>query len=256
MASALKTTAKFTTTLLSPPGPAARLTLPTRTIPFPFNNPMPFNDALAVRLEVFVDEQKCAAEFELDEDDARSWHWVIYDENATYPGAPSTIRLPVAVIRLVPPPHAPHEHGLGHPEEDGGKDNGETSNGSAHAKYDLQHEAHIKFGRVAVLAAYRGLGLARRLMKTAMVWAEENAAEINAARAEVVEKEKAGGGGLATETGTGAAPSPVWKGLALVHAQVDVEKMYGRLGFVTDKSMGTWVEEGIDHVGMWKRLNV
>ncbi|KAL2834746.1 acyl-CoA N-acyltransferase [Aspergillus pseudoustus] len=251
MVSSLNSTAQFTTTLLPPLGPNARLTLPTRTMPFPFNNPMPFNDALAVRLEVFVDEQKCAAEFELDEDDSRSWHWVIYDENASYPGAPSPIRLPVAVTRLVPPPHAPHTH-VHSDREDGygeARDNGS-------AKYDLQDEPHIKFGRVAVLAAYRGLGLARRLMETSMKWAEENAGEINAALAEIVGKEKAGDSELTTEAGTGTAPVPEWKGLALVHAQVDVEKMYGRLGFVTDGSMGTWVEEGIDHVGMWKRLNV
>ncbi|KAL2823027.1 acyl-CoA N-acyltransferase [Aspergillus granulosus] len=245
--SRLKEIAKFTTTLLAPPGASSRLTLPTRTIPFPSNNPMPFNDALAVRLEVFVDEQKCAAEFELDDDDARSWHWVMYDENASYPGAPSPIRLPVAVMRLVPPPHAPHVH----PNEP------EWRNGDGSGTYDLQHEPHIKFGRVAVLAAYRGLGLARRLMETAMKWAEENAGEINQSLAEVVEKETGEeGGGLAAGTGTGATPFPVWKGLALVHAQVDVQKMYERLGFVLDESMGTWVEEGIDHVGMWKRLNV
>ncbi|KAL3491825.1 acyl-CoA N-acyltransferase [Aspergillus germanicus] len=248
----LTTTAKFTTTRIPPPGPGTPLTLPTRTVPFPYGNPMALNDALAVRLEVFVDEQKCAAEFELDDDDARSWHWVLYDENAVVPGAKSAVRLPVAVIRLVPPPHAPHEHESGHGDESNVTENGDgIVNGSA--KYDMKHEPYIKFGRVAVLAAYRGLGLARRLMETGMKWAEENAGEINRALAEVVEKERKG---AEAEAETEPVPVPVWKGLALVHAQVDVEKMYGRLGFVTDESMGTWVEEGIDHVGMWKRLIV
>jgi predicted GNAT family N-acyltransferase len=127
-------------------------------------------------------------------------------------------------------------------------------NGSA--KYDMKHEPYIKFGRVAVLAAYRGLGLARRLMETGIKWAEENAGEINRALAEVVEKESLERKGTEAEAEAEPVPMPVWKGLALVHAQVDVEKMYGRLGFVTDDSMGTWVEEGIDHVGMWKNLNV
>jgi predicted GNAT family N-acyltransferase len=213
---------------------------------------MALNDALAVRLEVFVDEQKCAAEFELDDDDARSWHWVLYDENAVVPGAKSAVRLPVAVIRVVPPPHAPHEHESGYGDESNVTVNGDGAvNGSA--KYDMKHEPYIKFGRVAVLAAYRGLGLARRLMETGMKWAEENAMEISRALAEVVEKERKG---TEAEAEAEPVPVPVWKGLALVHAQVDVEKMYGRLGFVTDESMGTWVEEGIDHVGMWKRLNV
>ncbi|KAJ0418556.1 acyl-CoA N-acyltransferase [Aspergillus carlsbadensis] len=245
----LTTTAKFTTTYIPPPGPDTPLTLPTRTVPFPYGNPMALNDALAVRLEVFVDEQKCAAEFELDDDDARSWHWVLYDENAVVPGAKSAVRLPVAVIRVVPPPHA---HEGGHGDESSLTENGDGHgdgivNGSA--KYNTQHEPYIKFGRVAVLAGYRGLGLARRLMETGIKWAEENAGEINRALAVVVEKERKG-------TEAESVPVPVWKGLALVHAQVGVEKMYGRLGFVTDESMGTWVEEGIAHVGMWKRLNL
>ncbi|KAL2869250.1 GNAT family N-acetyltransferase [Aspergillus lucknowensis] len=246
MAPSKRDTAIFTTSLLPPPGPNTTLTLPTRTIPSPLSNPQLFNDALAVRLEVFVDEQKCAAEFEIDDDDTRSWQWVIYDTNATYPGAPSPIKLPVAVIRLVPPPHAPHDslHGDDANGEGHASANGDGS-GSVE-KYDLRHEPHIKFGRVAVLAGYRGCGLARRLMETAMAWAGEHAEEINQALMDVVEKE----GDLGTE------PAPAWKGLVLVHAQVDVEKMYQRLGFVTDEGLGRWIEEGIEHVGMWRRLEV
>lgn len=47
-----------------------------------------------------------------------------------------------------------------------------------------------------------------------------------------------------------------WNGLVLVHSQKAVEKVYVRQGFVTDESMGTWNEEGIDHVGMWKRIDL
>ena len=47
-----------------------------------------------------------------------------------------------------------------------------------------------------------------------------------------------------------------WKGLVLVHAQVDVESMYQRLGFETDDSLGRWDEEGIEHVGMFKRISL
>lgn len=42
----------------------------------------------------------------------------------------------------------------------------------------------------------------------------------------------------------------------LVHAQVQGEKMYERFGFVTDEKMGRWDEEGIEHVGMWKRIDL
>ncbi|RDW89826.1 GNAT family N-acetyltransferase [Aspergillus mulundensis] len=237
----------FTTALLPPPGATRKLILPTRTIPFPAANPPVFNDALAVRFEVFVDEQKCPPEFEVDEDDSRSWHWVIYDTEAENPGAeeagiePKTIRIPVGVLRLVPPPHASHDAFVA-VYAPGTSDTGRdlTADG-----YDLEHEPYIKFGRVAFLAAYRGCGLARRLMETAMAWAEENPQEINKAFLEVYQRE-----------GGDASKPPAWKGLTLVHAQVDVEKFYGKLGFETDESLGSWVEEGIEHVGMWKRLDV
>ncbi|KAL6236845.1 hypothetical protein BDW75DRAFT_205840 [Aspergillus navahoensis] len=241
-----KDSKNFTTSLLAPPGANQKLILPTRTIPSPTANPPVFNDALAVRFEVFVDEQKCSPEFEIDEDDSRSWHWVIYDTEAANPGSqeagiePKTIKLPVGTLRLVPPPHASHEsvvavYALG--TSDTGRDI--TADG-----YNLEHEPYIKFGRVAFLAAYRGCGLARRLMETAMAWAEENAREINKAFLDIYKRE-----------GGDVLKAPSWKGLTLVHAQVDVEKFYGRLGFVTDESLGRWIEEGIEHVGMWKRLD-
>ncbi|KAL4915889.1 acyl-CoA N-acyltransferase [Aspergillus aurantiobrunneus] len=235
----------YSISLLPPPGPNQPLVLPTRTVPSPSTNPQGFNDALAVRLEVFVDEQKCAAEFEIDDDDSRSWHWIIYDPVASVNGGgPTPLNLPVGTVRLVPPPHASHEsfvaaYAPGAP--DSARDL--TADG-----YDLDHEPYVKFGRVAVLAGYRGWGVARRVMETAMGWAEENSGEINRAFMDVVERE----GGLRTDLGT----DHVWKGLALVHAQVDVEKFYARLGFVADESLGRWVEEGIEHVGMWKRLDV
>ncbi|KAL3433719.1 acyl-CoA N-acyltransferase [Aspergillus tetrazonus] len=237
----------FTASLLPPPGANQKLILPTRTIPFPTANPPVFNDALAVRFEVFVDEQKCPPEFEIDEDDSRSWHWVIHDTEAAKPGAqeaeiePKTIKLPVGTLRLVPPPHASHESFVA-VYAPGTSDTGRdiTADG-----YDLEHEPYIKFGRVAVLAAYRGCGLARRLMETAMAWAEENAGEINESFLEIYKRK-----------GGDPSKAPLWKGLTLVHAQVDVEKFYERLGFVTDESLGRWVEEGIEHVGMWMRLNV
>jgi hypothetical protein len=47
-----------------------------------------------------------------------------------------------------------------------------------------------------------------------------------------------------------------WAGLVLVHAQVQVEETYARMGFVKDDTMGKWVEEGITHVGMWKSVEV
>lgn len=42
----------------------------------------------------------------------------------------------------------------------------------------------------------------------------------------------------------------------LVHAQVAVEKVWKRYGFFKDESLGVWDEEGIDHIGMWRRLEL
>ena len=47
-----------------------------------------------------------------------------------------------------------------------------------------------------------------------------------------------------------------FKGLVLVHSQKGVQKVWRKYGFETDESMGTWDEEGIEHVGMWKRVDI
>lgn len=47
-----------------------------------------------------------------------------------------------------------------------------------------------------------------------------------------------------------------WNGLVLVHAQSGIEKLWRSWGFTRDLTMGEWDEEGIMHVGMWKRIRV
>jgi len=179
---------------------------------------------MQVRMRVFIDEQKCSADAEIDSDDQRSWHWVISDDNKGHP---------IAVIRLVPPPQPPHEL-LTHPE---------TAQNLP--EYDWSHEPCIKLTRVAVLPEYRGLGLGRQLVDIALKWAELHGEEIDAAMRDV--------GGQSRQS---RLEEMKWKGLVLVHAQVDVESMYHRLGFETDDSLGRWDEEGIEHVGMFKRISL
>lgn len=104
-------------------------------------------------------------------------------------------------------------------------------------------EPFVKLGRLATLKKYRGLGLGRLLVNTAVEWAAKNKGAIREGKGAVqVEREKS----VVAE----------WNGLVLVHAQRDVEKFYRSLGFVTDEGLGEWVEEGIQHVGMWRRLEV
>ncbi|OJD12072.1 hypothetical protein AJ78_07285 [Emergomyces pasteurianus Ep9510] len=164
-------------------------------------NPQIFNDAIYVRTVVFVDEQHCNPENEMDDNDARSWHWVLYVTTSD----PSK-RAPIGTLRLIPPPHTPNEHKLG--------------------------RSHVALSRIALLQQYRGAGLGRALVETALGWAAEHYAELQ------------------------EYEGKPWMGDVLVHAQVTVEKVYTRLGFVTDTSMGRWVEEGMDHIGMWKTLDV
>ncbi|KAK5789027.1 hypothetical protein VI817_008151 [Penicillium citrinum] len=215
----MSSTPSFTTAIQPPPGP--NLVLPTTS---PNINPPTFNNAMQIRMRVFIDEQKCSADAEIDSDDQRSWHWVISDDNKGQP---------IAVIRLVPPPQPPHEL-LTHPEI-----------AQNLPEYDWSHEPCIKLTRVAVLPEYRGLGLGRQLVNIALKWAESHGEEIDAAMRDVAGQLK-----------QSKLEEMKWKGLVLVHAQVDVESMYQRLGFETDDSLGRWDEEGIEHVGMFKRISL
>lgn len=77
--------------------------------------PPTFVDAMTVRHAVFVREQGVPADFELDADDPRCWHWVAYatvtgtaTEGVVVEGETTPKRTPVGTLRLVPPPHPPH----------------------------------------------------------------------------------------------------------------------------------------------------
>ncbi|KAJ5490726.1 hypothetical protein N7539_002293 [Penicillium diatomitis] len=291
----------FTTAIQPPPGPSARLVIPSEFLqrtetPDPSlqsasaitnsssnENPPVFNDAMKVRARVFIHEQHCSVEGEIDEDDPRSWQWVIYATEApstTHSPSPlaSGTPQPVAVIRLVPPPHLPHE-ALFHDDavQDFSNDHGLSS--QPLPSYDWTHEPCIKITRVAVLPEFRGLGLGRKLLDVALDWASTHAEEIdNAARQLAIRVGVGSGAGRESQhESTGSdSQSPAasmghrgaeqrrdekvstapWRGLVLVHAQVDVEAMYRGMGFTQDKALGMWDEEGIQHVGMFRRVDV
>ncbi|KAL1998091.1 hypothetical protein VTN02DRAFT_6878 [Thermoascus thermophilus] len=219
--------------LAGPSTTKLQLTYPTPTNPHPSTNPPLLTDALRVRHAVFVTEQGCDPANEIDADDARSWHWVLYASGDDREPHRTT---PIGVIRLVPPPHAPHE-----------VHDAQPAASSASPAYDLAHEPYIRLTRVAVLPEYRGRGFARRLVDAALEWAAQHPDEIDAAYARVVREQ--------TPDATPEGPRR-WTGLALVHAQVPVEDMYRKLGFVRDDALGRWYEEGIEHVGMWRRVPV
>jgi len=299
---------------LAPPGHS--ISNYDRTLPStsqPSSIPSTFKEAMSIREEVFVHEQHVPLENELDADDARSFHWVVYASVSTSSPPPSRAqphppplpsssdrererdaarrrrsassagrreststasRVAVGTIRLVPPPHPPHpEPGTQHAidNQEGAAPGTSTLSSlsspaeaaSGFAAKDRSTHAHdgrepyIKLGRIAVLAPYRGLGLSRLLINAALEWASRNGSTIlPAPDPAVVEaaREQARSEGRSLED---VAAMERWRGLVLVHAQRGrSERLWERFGFEVDAGMGSWWEEGIEHVGMWRRIGV
>jgi predicted GNAT family N-acyltransferase len=236
------------------------------------NVPPLFRDAMAVREEVYG-EQGIPLEAEFDEDDARSWHWIAYASVASTsmppkylrsdsPNTPaedarrasaSASRMPVATIRLIPPPHGPNKY------------INNTKNPDKHADADPpSDEAHppepyVKLGRLATLKPYRGMGLAGLLINAIADFAKQNPDTIYKPpsptameRAQIKEH--------------GRDQHLAWDGLIMIHAQANLKKMWEKHGFseelrndhgeVEIHAEPHWVEEGIEHIGMWKRIEV
>lgn len=189
----------------------------------------------------------------MDADDSRSWHWTLYSKISTTKlenDIPEESRrkshqidcgnLPVGTVRLVPPPHAPHPQpgssdGIGGQAESVTKVAAEK-NGMNRATQDGE-EPYIKLGRLAVLKECRGSGFGKVLVDTAIEWVIKHKSHINRQRKR------------------GIGEGNTWKGLILVHAQKRAVKFYETLGWRADEGLGTWLEEGIEHIGMWRRLN-
>lgn len=212
----------YTMQHLPPPGDAISLYNATQLPTLQTSTAIPqiFLDAMTIRETVFCQEQHCELANELDLDDPRSHHWVLYSSAKSSTATPAPRMIPIGVIRLVPPPHAPH-HGTAAVASDG--DDGELQVGG---------EPFIKFGRLAVLPAYRKGGFAGRLLVAAMEFARDQA------------------GLFKDESGK------EWRGRVLVHAQARLERYYAKFGFKKDVGMGVFDEEGIDHIGMWKTLEL
>ncbi|KAK7425246.1 hypothetical protein QQZ08_008266 [Neonectria magnoliae] len=236
--------------------------------------PSTFVDAMEVREQVFVEEQKVPAENEFDSDDPRCCHWVIYasvnktneleirDEqgNIIQPRRSSTRSTPIGTIRLVPFPHEPH------PEKDGKYWNGvldgqvAEKNGDGpvvvpHKTFGIDRattfhdgkEPYVKLGRLAVLKDFRRHRIAGLLVKTALSWLKSNPSYFDPSIKEL---------GLEQMGASNEKEVPKWNGLVCVHAQKQVVGAWARWGFELDEGMGEWWEEGIAHVGMFQRLDV
>ncbi|KAF2104661.1 hypothetical protein NA57DRAFT_70867 [Rhizodiscina lignyota] len=285
-------------TIVPPPRNALREYNPT--LPpskQPSSIPPAFLDAMYVREEVFVQEQNVPLANELDDDDPRCWHWVAYASVGTSARArsngsngpsetetdkdkveeqarkASAAKVPVATIRLVPPPHEPHpvpgskmvfDSRTGNavwtmptPEEAAAQPEAARSKGESHGP----EEPYIKLGRLATSPPFRGLGLSKLVINAALAWAANHPHEIlpplspTSREAARLAEEKADGVDTRPMDGWHGREEG-WRGLVLVHAQTSVEKVWAKFGFVRDESLGTWWEEGIEHIGMWRKLTV
>ncbi|KAH8819200.1 acyl-CoA N-acyltransferase [Xylogone sp. PMI_703] len=232
----------------------------------PQSVPKTFVDAMTVRQEIFVREQGVPLENEFDADDQRSCHWVIYasinekietdevDESGNKKRLSVTRSQPIGTIRLVPFPHPPHPE----PGSSYAADALETAGSEGQSfpppyivdRATTHHdgrEPYVKLGRLAVVKEFRGTGLAKLLVSAAVTWAQQNPTYFNPS----VEKM-----GMENLNAVNTSQIPVWKGLFCVHAQEQVVKVWEKWGFQLDEGMGTWIEEGIKHVGMFKRIQV
>jgi len=251
--------------LVAPPGPAAYEALDklmNHDTPAPTSSvaPATFLDALIVRKVVFIDEQRCRLENEVDADDPRAYHWVVHASVSTPTVNTADAaskdpyvrrksgggRVPVGTVRIVPSPHGPHP-APGSIDGEGGEEvKGHKEGGDRPTKFHDGREAYVKIGRLATIKEYRGLGLGRLLCNEALQWASRNKEKLQAMPDDPVERERIGGDGDGWE----------WKGLVMAHAQTTAIKFYQSMGFELDEELGTWVEEGIEHVAMWKRLEL
>ncbi|KAI9747907.1 MAG: hypothetical protein M1815_003794 [Lichina confinis] len=215
--------------------------------------PADFAACMSVRHHVFVQEQRIPDENELDGDDPRSFHWIAYASVASVVReggrkGTETHKIPVATVRLVPPPHPPHPTPGGEYTIDDVNNRPTSEGGDRKTRFHDGLEPYAKLGRLATLPAYRGLGIGRLLVESALEWANQHPLSIlPLPSATSTEAAKIWGG-------TGEKQE--WKGLVLAHAQKRTESVWRRYGFERDEDMGVWIEEGIEHIGMWKRIPV
>ena len=251
---------------LSPPGKSVHLyPVYDSDAPVPERVPNIFADAMIVRKAVFVDEQGCRLSEEIDADDEKAYHWVVYaDFERPKRGAQSgkTQIAPtneyqrckarggtvaIGTIRLVLPPHGHHPlpssvDGVG------GVDVARIPGGDQMTDYHNGRELYVKIGRMAVIDEWRGQGIAKFLVEKALHFANRNRREMGLLPSSSEEEKKA-----KQELGI-KFEDLKWHGLVLAHSQKSAISFYKKLGFIHDEKLGSWIEEGIEHVAMWKKL--
>jgi predicted GNAT family N-acyltransferase len=219
-------------------------------------------DAMAVRESVFVYEQGVPLENELDFDDRRCYTWTAY---ASVPGyvkhvpegshplrkQSTSTKCPIGTIRLIPPPNSTNHTFDNHRNMDGTPFTGKKIASLVHNG----REPYITLGRLAILKEFRKLGISKLLIDSALTMAHDYPHIISehptALFAEDLKSHL-----HVDDLGLKTDEDFAWNGLVLIHAQIGLQKFWARYGFEVDEGMGIWDEEGMDHVGMWKRLDL
>lgn len=157
---------------------------------------------------------------------------------------------------MIPPPHGPNKYINGHNAGDKHPD-ADTPQDAADTPHPL--EAHVKLGRLAALKPYRGLGLAKLLINSALDFATLNPDKVYSPPSPTALEK-------AQMQGSHRDKEILWQGLVMIHAQTNLQSMWEKHGFheelkndhgeVEMRAEPHWMEEGIEHVGMWKRLPV
>lgn len=157
----------------------------------------------------------------------------------------TSTKLPIGTIRLVPPPNNATHHFDKHRFMDG-----RPYTGPPRSLIHNGKEAFIKLGRLAILKEFRKVGVSKLLIDSALTMAHDYPYVISEPPSASAKEE------LRDTLGEILDMNTDWEGLVLIHAQVGLQKFWARWGFELDEGLGVWDEEGIDHVAMWKRLDL
>lgn len=241
-----------------------------------------FLDAMKVRHNVFILEQKVPLESELDEDDTRSVHWVAHMTDSGDNTSPLSQQA-VGTIRVVPYPQPAHPTpGGAYSIIDGavilkGKWVRKDSQGTAAAvappthktpKSELEYlpatEADHEAENLAAVGPDRATSMHDgkepyvKLGRIAVLssfrgfrlgqYLVQTAVDWIQKNPTYFDKVDPMAAAATAET--------KFNGLVCLHAQVQALGFYEKLGFEVDEGMGTWWEEGIPHVGMFSRLDL
>ena len=240
-------------------------------------------------------EQNCSPVYEVDDDDTRSMHWLVFAREDK-----GKEEVPAATVRLIPwnPDEHAHDHDPAEQKEKAAPATQSplwTTPSYSSSKIWDQQEPYVAIGRLATLAPFRGRSYARLLIDAAIAYAQQHpdqctkpfpapdytvrkgglptvvyskgrkvdgvspgvpSEEIEAAIKTQNEETRTKKDEEASAKKEEEKKEAKWNGLVHAHAQKVLVPWYEKQGFEVDEGMGTWWEERIDHVGIWKRVDV